>query len=226
MGFYWQGLPPYLIPWAKALLPGPVAAIETGTFEGETSALLARSFGSCVTIERSSTLASAARAKFAKDPRVLVIEGSSQDALPLALDRATGARFLWLDAHGFYDYDGADSVENPLLAELDLVFAAANGDPCVIAIDDARGMGIQPGWPSLASVFAVLDANGYQAAIVDDVVVAAPRTLHPDFYALYGASRIVEVSALFHVWPRVAQMVKLRSWSDSAFVKVKHRLGR
>ena len=208
------------------MLPGPIVAIETGTFQGDTSALLAGAFGRRITIERSAQLARDARARFANDSRVTALEGSSQNALADALPQAPGSGFLWLDAHRFYDFDGADTVENPLLTELELVMNARSGQPCVIAVGDTRGMGVQPDWPSQASVCGVLEANGYAAAIIDDVLVAAPRILAPDFYALYGASRVVEVSAVFHIWSRVVQLARLRSWSNRSVVTVKRRIGR
>jgi hypothetical protein len=226
MGYFWQGLPPYVIDWAKQLLPANVVAVETGTFQGDTSRLLADEFGSCTTIERSQTLAQAARARFAADPRITVLEGSSRDRLEDALPPDDVACFFWLDAHGMYDYVGADDDENPLLAELELILSRRTDAPNVIAVDDARGMGTQPDWPPLGSIFAVLTAHGYSGAIVDDTLVAAPDALAPDFYSLYRASRQVEVSAVFHIWPQVRGMFKTRIVSDRAVTAARAKLRR
>lgn len=226
MGYYWQGLPPFVIDWARTLLPLGSTSVETGTFQGETSKLLADEFGSCTTIERSHSLAAAARERFANDPRVRVLEGSSRDQLVEALPPADQGCFFWLDAHGMYDYRGPDQDENPLLAELALILERRGSSPNVIAIDDARGMGTQPDWPALGRIFGVLSDHGYTGAIVDDALVAAPDDRSPDFYALYQASRQVEVPAVFHVWPQVRGIVRARVVSDKFVTSVRDRLRR
>ena len=226
MGYFWQGLPPYVIDWAKQLLPTSSVAVETGTFQGDTSTLLADQFGVCVTIERSQALAQAARTRFAADSRVTVLEGTSRDRLVDALPADDVGCFFWLDAHGMYDYVGTDDDENPLLAELELILDRRADASNVIAVDDARGMGTQPGWPPLGSIFGVLTAHGYSGAIVDDTLIAAPDALAPDFYALYLASRQVEVSAVFHIWPQVRGLFKTRIVSDRAVTAARAKFKR
>lgn len=221
MGFFWQGLPPYVIEWSKQLLGTGVVAVETGTFEGDTSLLLADAFGACVTIERSETLAAAAQRRFAKDQRVQVLQGSSRDRLREAVPGADRPAFFWLDAHGFYDYVGADGEENPLLEELRVIMEVRGSAPAVIAVDDARGMGVQPDWPSVSSITGALAEGGFASAIIDDVLVAAPASLAPDFYGLYQNSRVVEVSALFHVWSQVRAVVSTRKLTDKVVIKLK-----
>lgn len=226
MGFFWQGLPPYLIEWSRDFLPHPIVAIETGTFQGDTSALLADAFGTCITIERSASLADAARARFRDRPEVTVLEGSSRDALASALPALETSIFFWLDAHGFYDYVGDDDQENPLLDELKTIVSLRAGRANVIAIDDARGMGVQPDWPPLTEVFACLHEAGYSAAIVDDTLVAVSASLTPDFYALYKQSRIVEVSSVFQIWPSVLTAARRRITKDALAKKINGALRR
>ncbi len=226
MGYYWQGLPPFVIDWARTLLPSGSTSVETGTFEGETSKLLADEFGSCTTIERSQSLAARARKRFVRDPRVRVLEGSSRDELGRALPPADQGCFFWLDAHGMYDYAGDDKDENPLLAELGLILEQRGSSPNVIAVDDARGMGTQPDWPPLGEIFGLLSDHGYSGAIIDDTLVAAPDQGSPDFYALYLASRQVEVSSVFHIWPQVKAAFKTRKVSDKVVTSVRATFGR
>jgi hypothetical protein len=225
MGFFWQGFPPHLIPWTRSLLGNDVRAVETGTFEGDTALLLAESFGSCVTIERSANLAQRARRRFAADDRISVIEGSSRNCLADAVPGAEQPALFWLDAHGFYDYAGEDEEENPLLAELSLIFRLRGTSPTVIAIDDARGMGIQPGWPDIGAITAVMSESGYTSAIIDDVLVATPARLDPDFLSLYRRSRIVDAGALFHVWPQVKRVVNRRARMDVLVERIKKLRG-
>lgn len=220
MGFFWQGLPPYFVEWSQSFLPEPRTSVETGTFQGDTSELLARSFGSCATIERSSSLAAAAKARFASDPRITVVQGSSRDVLKEMLPPENVSAFFWLDAHGIYDYDGPDDQENPLLDELELIIHARGKSANVIAVDDARGMGVQPDWPPLAKVLSLLEESGFEVAIIDDTLVAVSASLQPDFYSLYKLSRIVEVSAVFHIWPRVMKTARRRARLDALAEKL------
>ncbi|HAN70273.1 MAG TPA: hypothetical protein DCQ36_01610 [Actinobacteria bacterium] len=226
MGYFWQGLPPYLIPWSRKVLPAGSTAVETGTFQGDTSLLLADAFGACTTIERSASLAAAARVRFAGDPRVTILEGSSRTTLTKALPPPEQGCFFWLDAHGMYDYDGEDDDENPLLAEISLILQVRGDSPNVIAVDDARGMGTQPDWPPLTEIFGLLADHRYVGAIVDDALVAAPKSADVDFYALYRASRQVQVPAVFHIWPQVRGLVKARVVSDRVVTSVRDRLRR
>jgi hypothetical protein len=226
VGFFWQGLPPYLIPWATEFLPSPVVAVETGTFQGDTSQLLADKFGACVTIERSPTLAADAEKRFAETSKVTVLTGSSRDRLLEALPEPAVSCFFWLDAHGVYDYVGSDPEENPLLFELETILGSRGSAFNVIVIDDARGMGVQPDWPPLTEILGVLQRYDYTASIIDDVLVAAPIAAKPDFYALYKSSRMVEVSAVFHLWPQIMRSSRFRAATDAAITAVRGRFNR
>jgi hypothetical protein len=226
MGYYWQGLPPYVVEWARGLLPSDSVAVETGTFQGDTSALLARSFGSCTTIERHDELYAQAHERFLNDDRITVVHGSSRDQLAKTLPSVDVGCFFWLDAHGVYDHQGEDREENPLLAEIDTILTNRPGSMSVIAVDDARGMGTKPEWPPLTDVFARLSAGGYMVAIVDDCLVAAPASLDPDFYQLYRAGRMVEVPALFHVWAQVRKIVEFRLFTDQIVLAAQRKIRR
>jgi hypothetical protein len=197
-----------------------VRTVETGTFEGDTALLLAESFGSCVTIERSANLAQRARRRFEADDRISVVEGSSRNCLAGVIPAAELSALFWLDAHGFYDYAGDDDEENPLLAELELIFGMRGSGPTVIAIDDARGMGIQPGWPGVGAITSLMANYGFLSAIVDDVLVSVPSRLNPDFYDLYQRSRTDSASALFHVWPQVIRAIERRARTDAFVARV------
>ena len=214
MGFLWEGLPPYLLAWVSDLLGPTTLAIETGTFRGDTSLLLGQHFGDCLTIERSDHLALRAQARFAEDPRVTVHHGSSRDLLPTLLPDPPRPCFLWLDAHGTYEYDGSDAEENPLLHELNTIINSRLAGETVIAIDDARGMGTQPDWPSLGEITTVLSAAGYVSVVLDDVIVATKTEVVPDFFDLYQRSRMVEAKSLFQVWQSVMRSVRLRQRMD------------
>ena len=85
-------------------------------------------------------------------------------------------------------------------------------------------MGVQPGWPPLTEILATLSRAEYAAAIIDDVLVAAPKAADPDFYALYESSRMVEVSAVFHLWPQIKRASRLRAAMDSLVTRVRDKV--
>lgn len=221
MGYFWEGIPAYLLPViARALGPG-ATSVETGTFRGDSALLFANTFGSCTTIERSEDIGAQAQARFAGDARVRVLIGSSRELLADALpDRETPC-FVWLDAHGVYDLTGADVEENPLLAELNIIGDARNSLNTVIAIDDARGMGTQPGWPSISAISQALVAQGYDVIFLDDILLAFDSQLGLDTYAIYKASRQVEVPMVFHVWSNINRLVRGRRTLDTVVSRVR-----
>ena len=167
-----------------------------------------------------------AQERFRQDPRVTVLHGSSRELLREAMPQAGVGCFFWLDAHGLYEHAGPDQEENPLLAEIETITSVRGDSASVIVIDDARGMGTQPGWPPLTEIFHSLDQGGFSVVIVDDCLVAAPKALNPDFHALYRAARTVEVPAVFHVWPQIRTLVSMRAHSDRAVTASRRFLKR
>jgi hypothetical protein len=226
MGFFWEGLPPYLLPWSSQALTAPRVAVETGTFRGDTTILLANAFGSCTSIERSHELAAKAQGKFRNDPRIEILEGSSRDLLAQAIPSREKSAFFWLDAHGIYDFNGTEAEENPLLAEIDTVIAARDSSNTIIAIDDARGMGTQPDWPAMSEVAIPLGNAGYTTVYLDDIFLAIPQRLRTDLPKLYQESRMVEATAVFHIWPRVLRAFKSQARLDSLVEKLPNSLRR
>jgi hypothetical protein len=223
MGFFWEGLPTYLLPWSERVLPKPSAAVETGTFRGDTTLLLANTFGSCVSIERSHDLATAARNKFSNDSRIEILEGSSRALLHQAIPAREVSAFFWLDAHGIYDFDGKEAEENPLLAEIGTVLTARDSANTIIAIDDARGMGTQPGWPAMSEIAIPLGNAGYTTIYLDDIFLAVPAQYKDDLWRLYQQSRMVEATAVFHIWPRVLRAGRVQAAVNSVVSRIPRR---
>jgi hypothetical protein len=128
--------------------------VETGTFRGDTTARLANSAGcprGVVTVELNTEYASDARARFAGDPRVLVLEGDSATAMAKEEEVFHRLRegnqgdgcgygvggggggnscplFWFLDGHYSFSYDDKLSHktargenDSPIIGELDFV---------------------------------------------------------------------------------------------------------
>ena len=221
MGYFWEGVPPYLLPVAAQILGPGATSIETGTFRGDSALLFAETFGRCTTIERSTDISRAAEIRFENDPRVTVLCGSSRLLLIEALPTRSTPCFFWLDAHGIYDTSVKDTEENALLAELQVIINERGPENTLIAIDDARGMGTQPGWPSTGSICSLLTSCGYEVILLDDILLAFDSSCGLDTYELYQSGRQTEIPMVFHIWRGIRRLTSARRWLDKAVMRIR-----
>lgn len=157
--------------------PLPVVAIETGTWKGDTTALLAERFARVFTIDIDEKWVKAATRRFATVPNVDVVAGDSAKVLPMVLDLKHAPTLLYLDAHWWSGYGGfADRSPFPLWDEISNVIAC----PWVrvVVVDDIYQMGKQndpnPGWPE-ATPERIIGAMGNRVtehAVIGDQLVA------------------------------------------------------
>lgn len=135
-----------------AKLHGLKHFVETGTAAGDSVSLACqvKGFEQLHSIEIVEQLVTAARARFASDPRVTIWHGDSVSCLAMLLrDLPPEPALFWLDAH----FPGAHTVEQtveayvaepdlkkrlPLEDEIALIRRARHGIRDVILIDDAR----------------------------------------------------------------------------------------
>ena len=173
------------IPLAEALhlrdAMGLTAAVEGGTFRGDTARQLSRCFERVYTIERSPRMFALAKDRLRGLTNVRTLGGDTRTHLPDILTREDGILF-WLDAHwsGGHTYGAGD--ECPLLAELQLIFAA--GKRCAILVDDARLFAAPPpaphdpaAWPALPDIAKLLP-DGWDLVIWNDVIFLTPPDAH------------------------------------------------
>jgi hypothetical protein len=83
--------------------------VETGTFMGDTAALLAQHCKQVYTIEPEPGLFVQAQARFSGQPKVNVIEGLSEAVFPRLLPTLSGQVNFWLDGH----YSGGITHQGP-----------------------------------------------------------------------------------------------------------------
>lgn len=83
--------------------------VETGTYTGDTTALLAHESKVVYTIEPARTLFESAKVRFRNDPRIHVIHGLSEDVFPTLLPTLSGKVNFWLDGH----YSGGNTHQGP-----------------------------------------------------------------------------------------------------------------
>src|SRR5262249_4016615 len=111
--------------------------VETGTFNGDTTASVAPLFARVFTVELSVELHRRARDRLAAYPNVRAIEGSSPAILrSLRTDLSASGVLYWLDAHWCGEATAGQSQECPLLSELEAI--GTLNDDSVVLIDDAR----------------------------------------------------------------------------------------
>lgn len=143
------------------------AAVETGTFLGDTAAVLSRHCEQVTTIELHPHLAALARLRFTNNRRVRVVEGDSGLLLPkivAGLDRPT---LFYLDGH--YSGDGT-APSAPLLKEISAIIDGAKKGS-VVVIDDLRCFGVDPDYPTLTQTITMLRERGLNNTVaVDDAL--------------------------------------------------------
>jgi len=157
-------------------IPGS-AWIETGTFLGTTTKVLARWGGPVYTIEPSADLAALARRRLARHPNVTVLEGLSEDLLPGLLESLEGAVSFWLDGHA----SGGPTFTGPLVTPIRQELATIEVhlprfDRVAVLVDDFRGFGAvtteEGAYPSRSSLVAWADRNGLAWTVEHDIFAA------------------------------------------------------
>jgi hypothetical protein len=123
--------------------------VESGTFRGDTVDDIRYHVDRVYSFEKHEELYERARARFANDPRVAIIHADSGQAMSDVVSQLNQPALFWLDAHPGEAGTAGKYGESPLRDELR---AIANGPklPHVVMIDDARYMGVEDGWPSIA----------------------------------------------------------------------------
>lgn len=159
---------------------GLTRAIETGTFLGGGTRLLAGLFPSVVTIELAEPLAARARSELADLPGVTVRQGNSRTILSELVDPAQPTLY-WLDGHWSGGETAGSDDECPVMDEVAAVAAGSAAD-CIL-IDDARLFAASPppphdpaAWPTLVELFDALRSArpGHHVTVLRDLVIAVP----------------------------------------------------
>lgn len=159
-------------------------AVETGTYLGGTTAMLADLLDEVWSVELKPEILAQARERLAGKGNVHLVEGYSPDVLPGILEQVPGPALYWLDGHG--GTFGADDVpahilECPVLDELAAIEQHPHAAGSVILIDDARAffgplLHHRPDWPTFVEIAQALGPDRYVTAL-DDVVIAVPKDL-------------------------------------------------
>jgi hypothetical protein len=113
--------------------------VETGTFMGDTTALLTSSANAVYTIEPEHTLYEKAARRFAEDPKVTVLHGLSENVFPTLLPTLKGIVNFWLDGHYSGGITHQGPTDCPVREELQNIQANLHlYDKVAVLIDDMR----------------------------------------------------------------------------------------
>lgn len=131
--------------------------VETGTYYGEMVAAVKDAFESIYSIEFDPRLAALARKRFARDPRIQILQGDSQSVVPGLLPSLNQPALFWLDA-GYYGWAGLQGDKQRLSTELEAILRQPLAGH-VILLDDARGLNGLDGAPTVAELKAHIESE-------------------------------------------------------------------
>lgn len=159
-----------------SLTNADTVVVETGTYRGDTTSKLALVAKEIHTIEASYPLYCTATRTLAAYANIMIYHGNSRDVLPRLVPLFAGNNrvLFWLDAHysGGVTYGQQD--ECPLLDELTIIFEnLSENKDIMILIDDIRVFGVNPNYPSKASIIQLAANRGFSWDIVFDVMILA-----------------------------------------------------
>ena len=113
--------------------------VETGTFLGQTTQLLAKHAPKVYSVEPESALFARACKLFSKHKNVEILNGTSEDIFPKLLPTISGDVNFWLDGHYSAGITFRGSRDTPVLEELACIARNLSnfGKVCIL-IDDIR----------------------------------------------------------------------------------------
>jgi hypothetical protein len=152
------------------------AFVETGTFRGDTLAVVSRSVPASISIELDERLARLARQRFARRSGVSIRHADSAAELPSVVGNLDGPALFWLDGHFSDGVTALGDQVTPIEDELVAVLGPDRPDH-VVLIDDARLFTGTGGYPSLERIETLVGTlrPGWTFAVADDIIrVHAP----------------------------------------------------
>lgn len=151
--------------------------VETGTFMGATTAVLAQHAFQVVSIEPEPKLHANAVARFADQPHVHIVNGLSENVFPRLLPMLNGAVNFWLDGHYSAGVTYKGPLDTPIREELAAISAELPRWPRVcVCIDDLRCFTSDDPtfseYPPLKTLVDWAEAHGMAWHIEHDIFVA------------------------------------------------------
>jgi len=149
--------------------------IETGTFYGDTTHMLAQIASKVITIEPEPSLFAKAKERFTNNSKVNVINGISETALSSILEDVEGNVCFWLDGHYSQGETFKGPNDTPLIYELlQIEKHLQRFSKVIIAIDDIRYCGkhhVYGDYPSLNYIVDWCRRNSLEWHIEYDIFI-------------------------------------------------------
>lgn len=142
--------------------------VETGTYLGQTTEVLAEVCQHVITIEIDAELHAQALVKFKESSHVDVLLGNSSALFPAIMKELTQPTLFWLDGHYSGGRTGGQGAA-PILAELRAILEHPIKDH-VVVIDDARLFRGRNGYPRLKEIARTVEGSAYSMAIDSDLI--------------------------------------------------------
>ena len=122
--------------------------VETGTFTGEMVHAVRHRFDEIVSIELAEPLYRAAKARFADDGHIRLLQGDSAVVLPSVLATLGRPALFWLDGHFMGSGTGRGDQDTPIASEMRAILRhPVRGH--VVLVDDARLFTGEHGYPTI-----------------------------------------------------------------------------
>lgn len=155
--------------------------METGTYLGDTTSMLAKISNQVYSIEPEKNLYANAIKRFAKIGNVKIINGTSEVVFPGLLPKISGDVNFWLDGHfsGGITFQG--KLDTPILEELRQISEnLPHYSNVAVMVDDVRCFNPTvpeyANYPSIDSLVDWAHLNGFEWHIEHDIFVAIKTT--------------------------------------------------
>lgn len=143
--------------------------VETGTFLGDTVAVMRRYAERVYSIELDDELAMRAKGRFRNCDNVQIIQGDSAEELPRLLSAIPRQPSLfWLDGHFSGGITALGGEETPIMRELAAVLPLPAAR--AVLIDDAREFGSNVNYPVLETIERLAGQYGFLFEVRDDII--------------------------------------------------------
>jgi hypothetical protein len=153
--------------------------LETGTYRGDMVEAVKDDFERLYSIELGGELCRRAKARFAGDDRIAILQGDSGEVLGALLARIERPCLFWLDSH----YSDADTArgerETPILRELEHIVRHPLAHRHVILIDDARLFTGEHDYPTVGELEAFLAKEGFPEPEVRNDIIRIRKSWTP-----------------------------------------------
>jgi len=179
-----------------------VAAVQTGTYLGESALALRSTFEEVWSIELSESFFKSTMERHGDKAGLHFIHGDSIAVLPKILANIDGSSLFWLDGHWSGGRTSGSDRECPVLDEIEAIDASPHAAGSCVLVDDARlFLGPPPpphrrsDWPTFMVVLDALRMKYSRfVTVLEDVIIAGPPNLESTVDA-YWLDRTVSRSA-------------------------------